>query len=70
MFYLVAQNLEAKSMLNLERMQKGSQFKIEDPARVSEKPIKPNFLVIIGMTALARLGAGMVITLAVDFLDT
>ncbi len=52
--YLVAQNLQAESMLNLEERQKGSQFKIEDPARNSGKPIEPDFLRIMGMSILGR----------------
>ncbi len=68
--YLVAQDLEAKSMLNLERRQKGSQFKIEDPARIPEKPIKPNFLLIIGIAIASGLSCGLGLTLMVDFFDT
>jgi hypothetical protein len=68
--YLVTQDLEAKSMLNLERRQKGSQFKIEDPARYPEKPIKPNFLIIMAISIMAGLGTGLGITLAWDFFDT
>lgn len=66
---LVAQNLEAKSMLNLERRQKGSQFKIEDPARYPEKPIKPDFAIIMGVAAVAGLGLGVGLTLMMDFFD-
>ena len=57
-------------MLNLERKQKGSQFKIEDPARYPEKPIKPNFFVIVGGAALIGLGLGAGLTLVLDFFDT
>lgn len=67
--YLVAQNLEAKSMLNLERRQRGSQFKIEDPARIPEKPIKPNFLAIIGLGGIIGLGLGLGGSLALDYFD-
>lgn len=68
--YLVAQDLEAKSMLNLERRQKGSQFKIEDPARFPEKPIKPDFFAIMGMSILGCLGLGIGFTLIIDFFDS
>jgi uncharacterized protein involved in exopolysaccharide biosynthesis len=68
--YLIAQDLEARSKLNLERRQKGSQFKIEDSARFPEKPIKPNFLMIMGMAVAMGLGAGFGGTLLLDFFDT
>lgn len=68
--YLVAQDLEAKSMLNLERRQKGSQFRIEDPARFPEKPIKPNFFKIVGLSALVGMGFGLGLTLVFDFFDS
>ena len=67
--YLVAQDLEAKSMLNLERRQKGSQFKIEDPARYPEKPVKPVFINVIGIALLGGLAVGVGLTLITDFLD-
>lgn len=66
---LVAQDLGAKSMLNLERRQKGSQFKIEDPARYPEKPIRPNFVMILGIAAMAGLGLGVALTLTLDYFD-
>jgi uncharacterized protein involved in exopolysaccharide biosynthesis len=68
--YLVAQDLEAKSALNLEKRQKGSQFKVEDPARIPEKPVKPNFIMIMAMTLLGGLGLGAGGVLAADFFDS
>jgi polysaccharide chain length determinant protein (PEP-CTERM system associated) len=68
--YLVSQDLEAKSMLNLEKRQKGSQFKIEDPARHPEKPIKPDFLKTMGIAVAVGLGIGMSIVLVFDFFDS
>ena len=56
--HLVSQNLQAGSALNLERKQKGSQFKIEDPARVPEKPSKPDFLLIMAMALVAGSALG------------
>lgn len=67
--YLVAQNLNAESMLNLEVRQKGSQFKIEDPAKYSGKPIEPNFVRIMGMSVMVGLGFGFAVILVLDFLD-
>jgi polysaccharide chain length determinant protein (PEP-CTERM system associated) len=68
--YLVSQNLQAESMVNLEERQKGSQFKIEDPARYPGKPIKPNFLIIMGMSILAGLGLGVGGALVLDTFDS
>ena len=66
---LVTQNLQAESMLSLEQQQRGSQFKIEDSARSSGKPIKPDFLKIMAMTVMAGLGFGIAATLVLDFFD-
>lgn len=68
--YLVTRNLEAKSMLNLERSQRGSQFKIEDPARYPSKPTKPNFFKILALAAICGLGAGVGLSLVHDFADS
>ncbi len=67
--YLIAQDLEAKSMLNLEKRQKGSQFEIEDPARLPEKPIKPNFPMIMGIALAIGIGAGFGLSLVLDYFD-
>lgn len=67
--YLVTQNLQAESMLSLEQQQKGSQFKIEDSARSSGKPIKPDFLKIMAMTIMAALGFGIAATFVLDYFD-
>ncbi len=68
--FLVAQNLQARSAMNLERNQKGSQFKIKDVARVPQKPVKPDFLKYIMMALAAGLGLGGGIALCLEFLDT
>lgn len=67
--FLVSSDLQAKSMLNLEKRQKGSQFKIEDSARFPEKPIKPDFVKILGIALFCGLGLGLGIPLIWDFLD-
>lgn len=68
--FLVSSDLQAKSMLNLEKRQKGSQFKIVDPARFPGKPIKPDFAKILGLALLVGLGLGFGVPLARDFLDS
>ncbi len=68
--YLVSQNLEASSAELLERKQKGSKFKIIDPARFPDKPFKPNFLKLMMLAVGAGLGAGLGLALITDFIDT
>jgi len=52
---LLKKNEEAQRAENLERRQKGEQFKVIDPARIPEKPFSPNiprnllFGVLLGM---------------------
>ena len=67
---LVARNLQAQSTETLERKQKGSKFKIVDPARLPDKPFKPNFLKIFLAAVALGLGLGLGVTLALDFVDT
>jgi len=66
---LVSSDLQAKSMLNLEKRQKGSQFKIVDSARFPEKPIKPDFVKILAVALFCGLGLGFGVPLVWDFLD-
>jgi len=58
---LLKKSEEAQQAENLERRQKGEQFKVIDPARIPEKPFSPNiprnllFAILLGM----GLGFGM-----------
>lgn len=67
---LVARNLQAQSTETLERKQKGSKFKIVDPARKPDKPSKPNFLKIFLAAVGLGLGLGFGCTFLLDFIDT
>ncbi len=67
--FLVAQNLQARSALNLERKQKGSQFKIEDPARRPTKPIKPSFKKVMAVAILGGFGLGGCFAMMLNFLN-
>lgn len=67
---LVARNLDAESAKTLEIRQKGSQFKIIDPARQPEKPIKPKFLSIILIAMLLGLGVGCGLSYVLAVNDT
>ena len=66
---LVAQNLQAISNLNLERRQKGSQFKIEDPAQYSEKPVRPDFIKIMALAIAAGAGLGFGYAFVTSYFD-
>ncbi len=67
---LVGRNLQAQSAENLEHNQKGSKFKVVDSARLSEKPVKPNFLKILFLAIGAGLALSVGSVLGLDFIDT
>ena len=52
MTHLLERKLESEIAVNMERKQKGEQFRILDPAKLPEKPIKPDmqklFIMIVG----------------------
>ena len=55
---LLRKNTESQTAESLERRQKGEQFKVIDPARIPEKPFKPNIPKIILMGFLAGIFCG------------
>ena len=67
---LVAKNIQANSAETLERRQKGSQFKIVDPAHFPEKPYFPDFINIMLLALGIGLGTGGALALGLEFLDT
>lgn len=67
--FLVGQNLQARSALNLERKQQGSQFKVEDPARRPTKPVKPDFIKILGVALAAGIAAGGGLAFGLNLMD-
>jgi polysaccharide chain length determinant protein (PEP-CTERM system associated) len=56
---LLDKKIQAQMAENLERKQQGEQFKILDPARIPEKPFKPDRKKILLMGAFAGLAAGL-----------
>jgi uncharacterized protein involved in exopolysaccharide biosynthesis len=56
---LMDKKIQAQMSENLERKQKGEQFKIIDPARLPEKPIKPDRNKILLMGAFIGLAMGL-----------
>jgi uncharacterized protein involved in exopolysaccharide biosynthesis len=56
---LLTKSQEAQQAENLERRQKGEQFKVIDPARIPEKPLQGRVLKILLFGLLAGLGFGL-----------
>ena len=58
---LLSRKLEAEIAVNLERKQKGEQFKILDPAKFPIRPFKPNIqrILLIGIALGFALGFGL-----------
>ncbi len=56
---LMAKFLESKVAQSLEKDQKGERFTLIDPARLPEKPYKPNRLAIFLIGLMLGLGAGV-----------
>ena len=67
---LLKRNIEAESIQNLERRQKGSQFKIIDPGHLPEKPFSPDFKKIMLIALVMGLGIGVTVSFCLEFLDT
>ncbi|OQX15467.1 MAG: hypothetical protein BWK76_13120 [Desulfobulbaceae bacterium A2] len=67
--YLVAQNLQADSATHLEKQQKGSQFKIVDPARLPVTPSWPNIYRILGMALAGGMGFAFCGIFLANFFD-
>ena len=55
---LLNKSQEAQQAENLERRQKGEQFKVIDPARIPEKPFKPDVPKILLFGLLLGMGSG------------
>lgn len=56
---LLKKSEEAQQAENLERRQKGEQFKVIDPARTPEKPFKPDLPKIMLFGLLLGMGSGL-----------
>jgi polysaccharide chain length determinant protein (PEP-CTERM system associated) len=66
---LLKKKEEAQQAENLERRQKGEQFKIVDPARIPDQPFKPNVPKVILIGLLAGLLAGLGLAFLREQLD-
>jgi polysaccharide chain length determinant protein (PEP-CTERM system associated) len=56
---LLKKSEEAQQAENLERRQKGEQFRVIDPARIPEKPMRGMVLKILLFSLLAGMGSGL-----------
>jgi polysaccharide chain length determinant protein (PEP-CTERM system associated) len=66
---LLERKLEAEMAVDMERKQKGEQFRIIDPAKIPDRPIKPNFQRILLMTLVLGLGFGFGLGYLREMLD-
>lgn len=66
---LLNRKLEADIALNMERKQKGEQFRIVDPARLPRRPVEPNMQRIFLMVIAAGLGLGGGLAFLLDYMD-
>jgi polysaccharide chain length determinant protein (PEP-CTERM system associated) len=56
---LIKKSEEAQRAENLERRQKGEQFRVIDPARIPEKPVQPDITKVLLIGLFAGLGCGL-----------
>ncbi len=61
--------LQAELAANMERKQKGEQFKILDPAQMPEKPYKPNTMVFLLFGFILSTGVGFGSAFLAEYMD-
>ena len=66
---VLGRKLEAEISVNMEKKQKGEQFRIIDPARLPQKPISPDMQKIFLFTIAAGLGFGAGIVFLFEFFN-
>jgi uncharacterized protein involved in exopolysaccharide biosynthesis len=67
---LLSKKEDANISSNLERRQIGEQFKLLDPAQISERPFSPNRPMISGLGLAAGLGIGLALIVLLEFRDS
>ena len=67
---LLNRQLESELSVNMEKKQKGEQFKIIDPAQLPETPVEPDVKKIIMTTLCLGLGLGVGLAYLVEMMDT
>jgi polysaccharide chain length determinant protein (PEP-CTERM system associated) len=66
---LLNRKLEAEIAVNMEKKQKGEQFRVIDPARLPHKPISPDLRRLFMMVLAAGLGFGAGLIFLLDFFN-
>jgi polysaccharide chain length determinant protein (PEP-CTERM system associated) len=66
---VLARKLESDIALNMEKKQKGEQFRILDPPRAAEKPVSPNLKLLFLACVMAGLGIGGGLVFLCEFFD-
>jgi protein tyrosine kinase modulator len=67
---LLNKKLEAKVSVNMEKKQKAEKFQIIDPARLPEKPVFPNMIMLFLLALIAGPNIGMGLIFLIEYLDT
>ncbi len=67
---LLGRKLEADIAVNMERKQKGEQFKIIDPAKEPQKPVAPDMRKLFLAVVAAGLGLGGGVAFLLEYLGT
>jgi polysaccharide chain length determinant protein (PEP-CTERM system associated) len=67
---LLSRKLEAEISVNMERKQKGEQFRIIDSARLPQKPVSPDMKKLFLLTVALGLGIGGGVVFLLDFINT
>jgi polysaccharide chain length determinant protein (PEP-CTERM system associated) len=66
---LLKKQEEAQQAENLERRQKGEQFRVIDPAKPPVTPFKPNILMILPIGLILALGSGLGLAFLREMMD-
>jgi polysaccharide chain length determinant protein (PEP-CTERM system associated) len=66
---LLSRKLEAEIAVNMERKQKGEQFRVLDTARLPEKPVKPDMKKLFAVVVAAGLAVGGGIIFLLEYMD-
>ena len=66
---LMRKHMEAGVAQGLEKEQKGERFTLIDPARLPEKPFKPNRIAIVIVSLVLGVGAGVAFAVLKEFSD-